>query len=398
MRTYISLQAPHRWVQVDRAGKPVSSGVVEELDSPEVPIANSMIVGVVPGGDVTIREVEIPARQRSKVVAAIPFALEDSLSADIETLHFSLLKWAPGTPAQVGICSRDKIDQWCQDAADAGLRLDAIVPDFLLLPLHPQSRMTVARTGDNELAVRSADGSALVLDEDMLEYWWQDLDEESRAVAVNDNAIARKLVAAGGSQVSEWNIGDNFTSWLANQDEPPSLDMSLMQGDFEAEHRGNSSIGLKVAAVIFGLSLAIKLGSDGAEYFWLTKRSDQLNTEIQQIWAKTFPGSKQVDPFTARIQMENKLNQLRSGITGSGDFQQLLSVVSRAVPQSEARVEEVAFRDNELILTCSTADFAGLDRFKQRIEQSPDVSVELQSSSSRDNRVSGQFKLTRRGA
>jgi|GEM_PF-2001533 len=398
MRTYISLQAPHRWVQVDRAGKPTSSGTVDELDAPEVPVGNSMIVGVVPGGDVTIREVDIPIRQRSKLVSAVPFALEESLSADIESLHFSILKWSPGTPATVGVCSRDKMDQWCQVAADAGLRIDAIVPDFLLLPMHPQSRMTVARTSENEISVRSSDGSAMVLDEEFIEYWWQDQKDNSLAVTVNDNSIARKLVSAGGTQVSEWNIGDNFTTWVANHDGLPSLDTSLLQGEFEPDHRGKSSGWVMVAAVVFGISIATMLGAGAAEYFLLNKRNTELNNEIQKIWADTFPGGRQVDPFTARTQMENKLNQLRSGVTGSGDFQQLLSVVSKAVPQSDARVEEVAFRDNELILTCSTADFAGLDRFKQQIEQSPDVFVELQSSSSRDNRVSGQFKLKRRGA
>jgi len=170
MRTYISLTRPHRYVQVDRAGKPTRNGVVDALDSPDLIVANTMVVGVVPGADVTIRSVDIPARQRAKVEAAIPFALEDTLSADIETLHFSLLKWTAGNPAIVGIASRDKMDQWIQDAADAGLRLDGVVPDSLLLPLHPQSRMTLAVEDTGLIHVRDDEGASMVINDDTLEY------------------------------------------------------------------------------------------------------------------------------------------------------------------------------------------------------------------------------------
>lgn len=398
MRTYISLQTPHHWVQVDRAGKAVGSGQADSLSSAEIPRSGAMIVGVVPGGDVTVHNVDIPARQRSKLVAAVPYALEESLSTDIDALHFSVLKWSPGSPAVVAVCARDRMDQWLQDAADADLRLDAVVADFQLLPIHPQSRMTVAKNDSGDVSILDASGVAMVLDEDMIEYWWQDQEDTDVAVAVNDDSLARQIAAAGGSRVSEWNIGDNFTYWLANRTDNVELGDSLLQGEYEPEGRGKASGWLKVAAFIFGLSIAIKLGSDGAEYFWLTKRNQQLDNQIQQIWGQTFPGARAVDPFTARTQMENRLNSLRSGVTGSGDFQQLLSVVSKAIPNSQAKVEEVAFRDNELTLTTSTADFAGLDQFKKMIERSQDIQVELKSSSSRDNRVSGQFKLRRRGA
>jgi type II secretory pathway component PulL len=96
--------------------------------------------------------------------------------------------------------------------------------------------------------------------------------------------------------------------------------------------------------------------------------------------------------------MERRAAQLRAGYSGGAEFQQLLATVSRVASAAGTRVEDINFRDNSLVVTCTVADFSALDRLKQRFEKEPDVGVELQSSGAREQQVSARFRLWSPGA
>ena len=71
----------------------------------------------------------------------------------------------------------------------------------------------------------------------------------------------------------------------------------------------------------------------------------------------------------------------------------MLFSVATAIPSTNATLDEISFREDFLLVTCTTPDFAGLDRLKAKFSQNKNVKVELISSGSRDNKVSARFKL-----
>ncbi len=63
-------------------------------------------------------------------------SLEDKLSEDIEQLHFTVMDWVPGGAVQVAIIARQTLGDYIQEFENAGVTLDAIVPEHSLLPIH----------------------------------------------------------------------------------------------------------------------------------------------------------------------------------------------------------------------------------------------------------------------
>lgn len=389
MTLYVGVNPPHEWAKIDPTGAAVGTGIAESLADLEPPNSHETVVGVAPGEEVITRAVALPSRRRDKVLAALPYALEEYLSADIETLHFALLDWKPGATATAAVVARDRLEGWLAAFTEAGILLDALIPDYLLLPLHPQASYTVAVDAEGRVCIREPDLLGVVLDRDTVPYWWHGLDRENAAVAVNERALARELIADGGVHVSEWDIGVSFGQWVAHHRVPPSA--NLLQGAYRPRTKRSRSRPLALAAGIFGVALAVKVGADIAEYLWLARRAEQLDTQIRQVFTDTFPEiTRIVDP---RAQMKRQLELLGAGQSAPGEFQRLLASVARAVPRANATLEEISFRDNVMVVSCNAPDFAGLDRLKQQFESEPQIQAELLSSGSRDNRVSGRFQL-----
>ena len=186
MSFYFSLAAPYVWAGTNKAGKVLAAGSVDDLYSIPIPPGKDKMIGVVPGEDVVIHKVVVPARNRAKAVAAVPYALEDVLAEDVDKLHFAILDWAPGREAVVAVTAKEKMQSWLDTAATIGCDLDMILPDYLLVPLHPQASITVARKPTGTLVVRESKWEGLVLDEGTLAIWWRSNNNPDIPVAVAD--------------------------------------------------------------------------------------------------------------------------------------------------------------------------------------------------------------------
>ncbi len=387
---YISITEPYTWVQVSKQGQVLDHGLVHTLSGLSVPSDSRLVVGVVPGGDVTCRQVAIPSRSRAKVVEALPFALEESLSEDIEHLHFALFNWTAGKDATVAIVARSRMDSWMDVCKEAGLKLDALVPDYLLLPQHPQTRFSIAKTGaDDMLLVRDSKTSGLVLDQASLTDWWGEVGDPNAAVAVNDDSIAQALITHGGVNINRWDMGTRLDEWLALNATPSSA--NLLQSAYPPTREAEKRVPLWPAAAMVLLALCIKLGSDTVEYFQLRAQERDLNQKIVQVLTTTFPDIKRV--VNPRLQMERRIAEVKSGYTGRGDFPILLGVVAKVLGSAGATLEDVNFKDNTMVITCTTRNFAMLDQLRRAFDGVSGVKVELESSGAREKQVSAKFRL-----
>ncbi len=386
-----SIDPPFRWATADDRGNVQDRGIADDLAALSVPRGVSDVVAVAPAGDVTIRNVKLPARSRAKALAAVPYALEDTLATDVEQLYFQILDWKPGAETVVAIVAKDKMDAWHQAIRDLPFPVDALVPEYFFIPIHPQTEATVVRTQDDCVAVRTGPYQGFELDSASVDLWWRGFDRKDVAVACQDPDLARHLVTLGGTMVREWEIGSDFTDWLRHH-QKFEITGNLLQGAYRPRHHEQKFGRYKIAAVILLVAAAIQFISSGYEYFELASASRRLDGEIRKVFMDTFPQTTRiVDP---RVQFEQKVRELRTGTIGAGEFQILLSAVARVIPGSQGRLEEISFRDNAMIVTCVTKDFAGLDQLKTRFTEDSAVDVELLSSGSRDERVSGRFRIS----
>lgn len=393
MILYFALEAPHRWVIVDRKNRVLEGGIAEAMD--HIPLRHRNLtrrVGVVPGELVTIRSLRIPAKTRAKATAAVPYMLEETLASNVDELQFRLLRWVRGGLSKVAVMSRDMAAEWSRRLGDFPARTDALIPEYLLLPRHTEGRCTIAADGEGRLIIRTGDLDGMVINEQELELWWEDMADPALAVAVNDPEQARRLVALGGSMINEWRIGRHFPEWLQHGHQVPDNIDLLPHGRDDADAAA-SRRWMTAAGVLLALALAIRLGVDGYDYVKLSAQDKRLDREIAATLQKAFPDITRI--VNPRVQMEQRIAGLKGRATGSG-FLALLSVVSRAAPAVQAKVQEISYRDATLLVTCRTSDFEALDRLRQRLSDDGRVTVDLVSSGSLENSVSGRFRLALR--
>ncbi len=389
MRLYVSIEAPHRWARVNRQGQVRRHGIADSLDAVPVRARSDEVWAVIPGEDLLTAEVAVPTRHRRKLLQALPFALEDRLTEDIDEFHFPLVHWKPGHQAVAGIVSRQRVREWRDAFAAADIRLDGMAADYQLLPVHPQATVTLAQTDDGRVSILQANGTGATLDAGSVDLWWASLEVDHVSVAANDAELGRRLLQQRDGDVNEWDIGTDFTQWLRHRPRN-SHPVNLLPRDETARRRDAAIPGLRPALLFLSIAVLGRIGIDAYEYVQLEREHRRLSQEITEVFRQAFPDETRI--VNARSQFRQNLVALTRAGGAGGEFVRLLSVVAPAMRAPDTSLEEVSFREDTLEIVCAVRNFADLDRL-QRAFGRDGLQVELVGSGSLDDRVTGRYRL-----
>jgi general secretion pathway protein L len=155
------------WLLADAHGNPQSAPESGPLAQAATAAAGRRVGLVVPTADVLFTEVELPAKGAVKAQQIVPFALEEQLAADIETLHFAIGRRIESTGrTTVAVVTRELMNGWIAGLAAVGLAPDFIGAEAALLPDNPGH--TVAMLDGDMLCLRRAGQGALALPADQI--------------------------------------------------------------------------------------------------------------------------------------------------------------------------------------------------------------------------------------
>ena len=160
-------EARASWLVVDsngaRSGQVQSGPVADALAAAQ----GRRVVLMVPGGEVTLAEPELPVRGSARLAQAVPFALEEQLASDVEGLHFAVGSRSAGlvgTP--VAVVARSLLERWLGACDAAGIHPDAAQADTTAVPVSPNGCTLLL--DDTSLFVRRANAVPYLLDADPL--------------------------------------------------------------------------------------------------------------------------------------------------------------------------------------------------------------------------------------
>ena len=113
------------------------------------------VVVFLPATDVRLALVKVPVRQPSKVLQAVPYALEDQVAEDVDSLHFAIGTRLEDGQHPVAIVSRSRLARVLGLLRARGLQPDLLVPETLALPMPTAEGAWSAMADGEQVVVRS---------------------------------------------------------------------------------------------------------------------------------------------------------------------------------------------------------------------------------------------------
>lgn len=385
MKIYLKLEPPYEWVRV--SGKSVSAfGEVPSLD--DYPIGEEEVIGVVPGEWVTDHRVNLPAKTRKQFNAALPYSLEESISEEVENMHFSCVNWKAGEESNVSVVSKSKMLEWQDLATKHRLPIKQLVPEHSLVPFHEAADCSIALV-DNELLASHRNGEGVTIDRGFVDIWLMNM-PIGDVIAVNDETLTESLISANPDRdIRYWDFGNKLAHWLEYEQ---ALSLDLWSDVYRPRVSRMSKKAFVLPLMILLISLAIKLGYDSYRYFALHAEIVSVQHEAQKILKARFPSLNNVALGTEREMMERAVARM-AGSDKSQSVHNALAQASAILAQQRVSLSDISYRNDELVITCLLNDFSQVDLLTKQFNRRSNLSAELQSSASEDGKIIASYSI-----
>lgn len=300
------------WLVMEN-GRPLGNLMRGDLSAAVPLAANAQVIVTIPAEHVLLLDVTLPGRNRQRLHNAVPYAVEDQLIDEVDTLHFALSPQASNNQYTVAVIDREKFIGWQTILKQAGLQPHVILPDALALGWQEQN-WSVLDSGERQF-VRSDPYHGFVADKDSLQTM---LAVSLREAKQKPRLIEVRVPAEDGADWPD-SIEDipvvtkeyeQEATVLLACDYDPQHTINLLQGEFS--RRENISKHFRPwygVAALLAVWLVWQGGLNVFQYYQLSARHDALKQQVEQVYRKTFPGARRV--VNASLQMKQKLKDLR---------------------------------------------------------------------------------------
>lgn len=346
------------------------------------------VYGVVPGDWVTTHRVTLPAKSRKQFNIALPYALEESISEDVENMHFVCPDWKAGEECNVMVVSKAKMLEWQGLANEHRLPVQQLLPDYAMVPFHDAADCSIALTENNVLA-NQRDGYGVTIDPDFLEVWLMDIPMTS-TIAVNDESMTEKLISDYPDRdFRHWPFGSKMAHWLEYFSSPG---IDLWADKYKPRVSNMTMRTYLLPALVLCCAAVIKMGYDTYRYLALHSEIAEIRSESQAILTENFPLLDSVKRGTERRMMEQAIARI-GGPDNSKSVHSSLAEVSGVLARQSVSLSNIVYRNEDLLITCLLNDFSQVDVLVKQFNQRPKLAAALQSSSSDDGQIIASYSI-----
>ncbi|MGA9851562.1 MAG: type II secretion system protein GspL [Gammaproteobacteria bacterium] len=399
---------PASWLAMDAFGNRMGqarSGTLAEA----VPFATGRRLRVgVPGSAVTLLHANIPTHNAQKLLQAVPFALEDKLAEDVETLHFAMgTRDAHGY--LVAVLARARMRLWLDDLATAGLKPAEMIPDMLELPVREHTLILVS-DDDGQLLARFPDGMAVAADAALMPLLIRRhlaaLPETQRcthalihAATDTESQTVSELLAGLSLEIAHRPLNGGAITLMAASGQNTQT-INLLQGEFSlhggvSEHwrRWRTAVALLVALC------AVLIVQQGVSEFSLRHEATKMDSQIAVLFHAAVPDMKNINDIgTMQKVMQQRLNQLTGdGANTTGLLPMLTAVGAALQSQNGLQLQGFSYHGGSLQLQVQAASIDALNSMKSALAQNAGFQVNLDSVNSKAGQTTGRLTLSGSG-
>lgn len=343
------------WVLYDAGGEAQAQGSRDIRDTIEQTLSQNgledvLLAGLIPGDEALFCMADIPAKQARFINQALPYAVEEQIAQDIDSVHLAL-----GAHTQEGYrvaaVDRVRMAQWLELFSGwSRTRLEAIYPDAALLPV-TEGGWSVCL--DGETAMMASDrGEWLSMQSANLGMFAQTL-----AVPPSEDVVAEVPVVIYGTDAEfdeqQAVLGDIMVPGrLSVRRESLELmplellahahhhhlcrPINLCQRDFSLKGGKDSPLKpwkplIAVAAVWFVVQIALEAGMG----FYYQQQADELQQQAMSVYRQAFPNDRRTHAGNVKRVIEGQLRV--AGADGpDADFVTLMKYTGQQYSQVAA--------------------------------------------------------------
>jgi general secretion pathway protein L len=387
-------QEETEWLTIDDAEESQATRQRGSLTLAAAVSRNGKVVALAPATQILLAEPELPPGSGVKLARAVPFALEELLTEDIDQLSFAIgrRRLSGGTP--VAAVSRAVLQGWISDLKAAGLEPLAIYPDISLMPENPgqtvlwleKGRLAVRRPGALPFAVElSPVSEALVVAgviADPLDTASEPKVPESAVLYITREDWAHvqnefeQLIDRFDSLKVQL-LPDGPLPWLARA--LPTTDaVNLLQGEFtRVTNLGARWRQWRTPAALAAGLLAVHVAAQALQIRQAKHETAALDGQIASVFSAAMPGEVIQDP---RRQMQSRLDRIHKSGASPEYFLRTLKILGDAMAVTpKTTIDGLSYREESLDMRVSAPSLAALSQLSQFIGKQG-MTAEIQSS------------------
>lgn len=366
------------------------------LDDVLARTAGRRTVVLVPGSEVRLTQVRVPARAAAKVLQAAPYALEEQLAEDIDELHFALgPRLADGAHA-IAVVTRARMEQWLAPLRERGIAPQLLVSDLQCLPV-PDAAATPPRWSalaeDEQISVRSDVHAGFACAPDDLETCLQ-------AAGIGADTVLRIVVPRSFhgdftrlQQPVELlpGFGSALEALLPNLH--PEHAINLLQGAY-SQRADYTRLWQpwRAAAVLLAAWIVLAAVNHGVQAWRLGGELAQQQQRNEERFRQLFPSEQRIVDLNAQLEQQARL--LQDG-GQKGALLPLLETLSAAMgAASGLSVQSLQFREGALFVSLTGSDLQQLESLRSWFAQHPSSALDVQSANSGGDGVQIRLRIT----
>ena len=380
-----------------------ASGVLARGSAPAGMLATGIqrgdrVLALAPGERVLLHHVAIPARSRAAQLQALPFALEDRISEDLESMHIVPGPRLPDGRLVAAVVARRDMEAWLQWLRDANVRADYLLPDTALLPEAPPGRLQLYWAGDRCL-VSVPGGEPLALSQEVLPWWLQQYDARQEGEVEVEWRGPPELTApengedAAARRAPGWD-GDLLTLIAPALHRRPGL--NLLSGPYAPAGAGIAWNRWRFPAAIAAALVLFWAGSLWLEIRQLERELRQVDLAVADLFEATLTGTPMVDPVGQfRQALDGGAGALANG---SGPVAARLAQVAPVLAGARLELRQLRAEGDRVELELDLESIARLDELRGQLREGTGATVRILSAESDEGSVRARLQIEAGGS
>jgi general secretion pathway protein L len=387
-------QEEAEWLTLDETGGAQSARQRGPLTLAAAVSGSGKVVALAPAAQILLAEPALPPGGNVKLARAVPFALEEQLTEDVDQMSFAIGRRRSGGGTPVAAVSRTVLQEWLSRLTAAGLSPLAMYPDISLMPDNPgqtvlwleKSRLAVRRPGALPFAVELSPLSEALVVAGVI----ADPLDTAAEPKVPENAMLYVTREDWAQSEGEFDqlvgkfeslkvqlLPDGPLPWLARSLEATDA-VNLLQGEFaHSTDFAARWLQWRRPAFLAAALLAVHVAGQWLQIRQAKHDTGALDSQIASVFSAAMPAEVMQEP---RRQMQARLDRIRKAGASPQYFLRTLKTLGGALAMTpKTEIDALSYREQALDMKVSAPSVAALSELTKFIGKQG-MMAEIQSS------------------